>query len=389
MNNFVFHNPTRLIFGKGQIAALAKEVPAGGTILLLYGGGSIKQNGVYEQVMEALGDRRVLTYGGIEANPTYETLMKAVELAREEGVTFLLSVGGGSVLDGTKFVAAAIPFGGDPWDIPAGRAKVKEAVPLGAVLTLPATGSEMNGAAVISRKETREKLAFVSPKVYPVFSILDPETTYSLPPRQVANGVVDAFVHVMEQYLTHPTGTDLQDRMAEAVLLTLIDIGPKVMEGPPDYATRATFMWTATMALNGVIGAGTVQDWSTHVIGHEITALYGIDHARTLAAVLPALMDVQREVKREKILQYGERVWGLREGPAEERIDAAIARTVAFFEEMGLPARLEAYEEVARDTPEQVANRLEGRSALPIGERSDITAGKVREILGKSMLSET
>jgi NADP-dependent alcohol dehydrogenase len=385
MNNFVFQNPTRIYFGKGQIAALESAVPSDTPIMLLYGGGSIKQNGVYDQVKEALGTRQVIEFGGVEPNPTYETLMKAVHLAREKGVGFLLSVGGGSVLDGTKFVAAAIPLESEPWDILTGKVKVSEALPLGSVLTLPATGSEMNGASVISRLETGQKLAFVSPHVYPKFSILDPETTYSLPPRQLANGLVDAFVHVIEQYLTYPASAPLQDRLAESVMQTLVEIAPAVLSGEPDYETRATFMWTATMALNGVIGVGVPQDWSTHVIGHELTALYGIDHARTLAAVLPSLMHVQRDVKQEKLLQFAARVWDVRSGSPDQRIDAAIDRTATFFESLGIPSRLSAYEEVSPETPGLLAKRLEARGALPIGERSNMDRGRIERIVKGSL----
>lgn len=385
MDNFTYHNPTKLYFGRGQIARLDEAVPRDGTTLLLYGGGSIKRNGVYDQVRAALGDRAVLEFGGIEPNPTYETLMKAVELARREHVTFLLAVGGGSVLDGTKFVAAAIPFEGEPWDLLARGAKPKSAVPLGDVLTLPATGSEMNAYAVISRTSTRQKLSFGSKHVFPRFSILDPETTFSLPERQVANGVVDAFVHVMEQYLTYPAGALLQDRMAESILQTLVEIGPKTLAHPHDYDLRATFMWSATMALNGIIGVGVPQDWATHGIGHELTALYGIDHARTLAVVLPSLMHVQREGKRARLLQYAARVWQLTEGDEDARIDGAIEKTAAFFEQMGLPSRLSAYAGVAPDTPDTVARRLAERKAVPMGERNDLTAERVRAILARSL----
>ncbi len=385
MDNFTYYNPTKLYFGRGQIAKLDEAVPRDGTTLLLYGGGSIKRNGVYEQVREALGDRTVLEYGGIEANPTYETLMGAVELARAQGVTFLLAVGGGSVLDGTKFVAAAIPFEGEPWDILRRKAPVREARPLGAVLTLPATGSEANPVAVISRRQTQEKLAFSSPLVFPRFSVLDPATTFSLPPRQVANGIVDAFTHVLEQYLTYPAHAPLQDRMAEAILLTLLEVGPKTLEDPEDYDTRATFMWCATMALNGLIGLGVPQDWATHRIGHELTALHGIDHARTLAVILPSLLRHQRQGKRAKLLQYAERVWGLTEGPEDDRVEQAIARTAAFFEQLDVPTSLRRYEAVTPDTVEAVAERLKERGFYPLGERRDIGPDDVRAILTASL----
>ncbi|BET65193.1 iron-containing alcohol dehydrogenase [Opitutales bacterium ASA1] len=379
MENFVFRNPTKIVFGKGQIAHLARELPADARILLTYGGGSIMANGVYAQTKAALGDRTVFELSGIEPNPRYETLMRGVALVKEHKLDYLLSVGGGSVLDGTKFIAAAVPFTeGDPWRILSENAEVKSALPIGAVLTLPATGSESNGAAVISRDD--QKLAFINPLVYPVFSILDPETTFTLPPRQIANGVIDSFVHVMEQYMTYPAAAPLQDRFAESLLQTLIEIGPQLMAKPGDYDLHATFMWTATLALNGLIGAGVPQDWATHIIGHELTALHGTDHARTLAVVLPSLLDVQRVGKREKLLQWAERVWGVREGTPEERIDAAIARMRAFFESLGVPTRLSGH-----GIPDTVAavveQRLAARKVDAIGERGDITPAVVRRIL--------
>ncbi|MEM9665476.1 MAG: iron-containing alcohol dehydrogenase [Bacteroidota bacterium] len=385
MKNFEFHNPTRIYFGTGQIATLSDAVPRAGTTLLLYGGGSIKRNGVYDQVKDALGDRSVIEFGGIEANPTYETLMKAVAVAREADVRFLLSVGGGSVLDGTKFVAAAVPFEGDPWTILSEKKKPATALPLGAVLTLPATGSEMNPNAVISRRDTQEKLAFASPLLYPVFSVLDPETTFSLPPRQVANGIVDTFVHVMEQYLTYPAGAPLQDRFAEGILQTLIEEGPKTLSDPTDYTSRANLFWCSTLALNGLLRCGVPTDWATHVIGHELTALYGIDHARTLAVVLPSLLANQRAGKREKLLQYAHRVWHLTEGADDERIDQAIQRTAAFFESLGVPARLSRYDDVTPDTPQRVARRLKDRGATALGERGAVTPEQVAAILSDSL----
>ncbi len=380
MQNFEFHNPVKILFGKGQIAAIAREIPAGVKILLTYGGGSIKANGVYDQVKTALAGREVIEFGGIEPNPRYETLLRAVDLARREGAGFLLAVGGGSVLDGTKFIAAAVPFQGEPWDILAKGARVASALPLGSVLTLPATGSEMNFYAVISRQETREKLAFGAPAVYPRFSVLDPETTFTLPERQIANGVVDAFAHVMEQYLTYPVNAPLQDRMAEAILLTLIEEGPKTLAAPRDYDARANIMWCATMALNGLIGCGVPSDWSTHMIGHELTALHGLDHARTLAIILPAVMRVKRGNKRAKLLQFAARVWGIEAGAEDERIDAAIERTRRFFESLGVPTRLSAYG-IGDGTAEQVARRLERRGMATLGERRDTDARQIREIV--------
>ncbi|MBF0326307.1 MAG: iron-containing alcohol dehydrogenase [Alphaproteobacteria bacterium] len=382
MDNFTYHNPVKLIFGKGQIAQVGRDIPKGSRVLFAFGGGSIKANGIHAQVVDALGQAGLtfVEFSGIEPNPRYETLMKAVELARAEKLDFILAVGGGSVVDGCKFIAAAIPFEGDCWDIVAKRARLKSAVPLGVVLTLPATGSEMNAFSVVSREETGEKLGFGSPAVMPRFSVLDPESTYSLPPRQLGNGIVDAFVHVLEQYLTQPADAPLQDRLAEAVLATLVEIAPKVMATPPDYQARANLMWCATMALNGLIGQGVPQDWSTHMIGHELTALYGIDHARSLAAVWPGVAAVRREAKRAKLLQFAARVWGLTEGAEDTRIDQAVAKTRAFFESVGVPAGTIAAG-IPAEAAQLVSARLSERGGLPLGEDGAIGAAEVRAIL--------
>jgi NADP-dependent alcohol dehydrogenase len=384
MFDFTFHNPTKILFGKNAIELIGEEIPADARILMTYGGGSIKRNGVYERVMHALKGKPVTQFGGIEPNPRYETLIPAVELVRREEIDFLLAVGGGSVLDGTKFIAAAVPFEGDPWDILEKRAEVRKALPIGAVLTLPGTGSEMNGYAVITRWEKKAKLAFYSPLVYPRFAALDPQTTFSLPSRQTANGIVDAFVHVMEQYLTYPVNAPLQDRMAEAILLTLIEQAPKVFEKPTDYDTRASIMWCATTALNGIIGVGVPQDWATHAIGHEITALYDIDHARTLAIVLPGTMEVRRREKREKLLQYAERVWGIREGDEDSRIDEAIERTREFFESGGIPTRLSAYGIGAEAIP-AIVQQLRAHGMTALGEHGDITPEVAARILERCL----
>lgn len=382
MYNFEFKNPVKILFGKGKIAKIAKELPKNKKILLTYGGGSIFKNGVYDQVKAATKDFNVIEFGGIEANPHYETLMKAVALVKEEKVDYLLSVGGGSVLDGTKFIAAAALFeGDDPWDICAKRSEIniQKAIPIGAVLTLPATGSEMNGNAVVTRVSTEEKLAFDSPAVMPQFSVLDPEVIFSLPDRQVANGIVDAFIHVMEQYLTFPVNSPLQDRFAEGILHTLIEEGPKVLADRNDYEAAANFMWSATMALNGLIGMGVPQDWGTHMIGHELTAYHGIDHARTLAIVLPGMMHIRRKEKQEKILQYGERIWGISEGTVDERIDRTIAKTIAFFESVGIKTTLPDYE-VPVETIGRITSRFEERE-MKIGEKADIGPKEIQLIL--------
>lgn len=386
MNNFVFHNPVRVLFGKGQIAAIAKEIPADARVLLTAGGGSIKENGVHDQVRRALDGRDVREFWGIEPNPQYRTLMKAVELARQDKVDYLLAVGGGSVCDGTKFIAAAVGFEGDPWDLLAKRARLTSALPMGAVLTLPATGSEMNSFAVVSREG--DKRAFGNALLYPRFSVLDPETTFSLPARQIGNGIVDAFTHTMEQYLTFPAEAPLQDRFAESILRTLIEVGSVTFAEPRNYDARATLMWAATMALNGIIGVGVPQDWATHNVGHELTALYGIDHARTLALVLPSMLRVRREAKRAKLLQYAERVWGLAGGPGgaddDARIDDAIEKTRAFFESVGVPTRLGAYGLGAEVVPAVLGN-LAGRGEIALGERRDVGRDTVEQVLTASL----
>jgi len=384
MLNFTFHNPTRIAFGEGQIKELRQLVPAGARVLLTYGGGSIKHNGVYDQVKTALKDFTVVEFGGIEPNPSYETLSKAVALVRAEQIDFLLAVGGGSVVDGTKYIAAAARYDGDGWDILTKQLKVKAAVALGCVLTLPATGSESNGFAVITKQATQQKLSFGSPKVYPQFAVLDPTVTYSLPAKQLANGVVDAYIHVMEQYLTYPVGAAVQDRFAEGLLLTLLEFGPKAMQDPQDYNIRANLMWTATMALNGLIGVGVPQDWSTHMIGHQLTALYGLDHAQTLAIVLPAVMQQQREQKREKLLQYGRRVFNLQHQDEERLIDETISHTRAFFEQMGVPTRLADYG-INAEAKAAVLAKLAELKADRLGEHGDITPEVVAQILQRAL----
>lgn len=380
MQNFTFSNPTKIVFGEGQIKEIANLVPAGARILVTYGGGSIKKNGVYEQVVKALEGKTWFEFSGIEPNPHYETLMKAVELVKKEKIDFLLPVGGGSVIDGTKLIAAAVNFEGEPWDIMAKHQPFFSALPIGCVLTLPATGTESNGNSVITKAATQEKLSFGSPLVYPQFAILDPTTTYSLPPRQIANGAVDAFVHIMEQYLTYPVDAKVQDRFAEGLLMTLIEEGPRSLKEPTNYAVRANVMWAATMALNGLIGVGVPQDWATHMIGHELTAMHGLDHAQTLAVVLPAVMQHQRDKKRAKLLQYGRRVWNLNHADEDALIDAAIAATKNFFEQMGTPTTLSGYG-VGRDSIPKLVDMLVKHELLALGEHGVITPEVSREIL--------
>ena len=383
MLNFDFYNPTRILFGTDKIPELARWVPADARVLLLYGGGSAQKTGTLDQVKTALGERTFFEFGGIEPNPTYETLMRAVEQVKRDNIDFLLAVGGGSVIDGSKFVAAAACFDGEPWSIleTHGRS-ITAALPLGAVLTLPATGSEMNSGAVVTRKATQTKLAFSSVHCFPVFSVLDPTKTYTLPTQQIANGIVDAFVHTVEQYLTYPVQALAQDRIAEGLLQTLIEIAPTALAEPPDYDSRANLMWTATLALNGIVGAGVPQDWATHMIGHELTALYNLDHARTLAIVLPSLLHVQREPKRAKLLQYAERVWHIARdsGTEDQRIDQAIARTRAFFESVGIATRLQDYG-VGAEAVDAVVAQLTAHKMVALGEQRSITPEVSRAIL--------
>lgn len=407
MYNFSFHNPTRILFGQGEIARIGECIPAQARILITYGGGSVVRFGVLDEVKAALGERFCLEFGGIEPNPSYETLMPAVELIRRNNIDFLLAVGGGSVIDGTKFLAAAACWiGSDPWDILLdGGATVQKALPFGTVLTLPATGSEMNCGAVISRNVTRvalpaanganagvslitksqhDKLVFSSPLVYPQFSVLDPTKSYTLPAQQTANGIVDAFVHILEQYLTFPVDAKVQDRFAEGLLLTLLEEGPRVLADPQNYDARANLMWAATMALNGLIGCGVPQDWATHMLGHEITALHGLDHAQTLAVVMPSLMQAQRDVKRQKLLQYAERIWDLHDRDDDKRIDLAISRTRDFFELLGINTRLADYG-IGSEALDALVAKLDQHGRYPLGERQDITLERSRTILAAAI----
>jgi NADP-dependent alcohol dehydrogenase len=379
MNNFAFQNTTKLIFGKGTIATLANEIPTDKRILMTYGGGSIKANGVYDQVKNALKNHFFIEFAGIEPNPTYETLIKAVDIVKEQKIDFLLAVGGGSVIDGTKFIAAAVVYNGDPWDLLVDQNNITAALPLASVLTLPATGSEMNGNAVISKKATHEKLAFGTAKTYPVFSILDPEVTYSLPKRQIANGIVDTFIHVCEQYLTFPSQAMIQDRFAEGILATLTELGEKVVADNTNYDLMSNFMYSATIALNGFISMGVPQDWATHSIGHELTALHGLDHAVTLAIVQPSLWRVMREEKKAKLLQYGERVWNIAQGSADERVDAIINATENFYRSVGMKTKLSEHG-IGNESFDTIVDRFTQRGWI-LGENQTITPDKIREIL--------
>ena len=379
MNNFSYKNTTEIHFGQGQITAITNSIPKDKKILVTYGGGSIKGNGVYDQVVAALAEHNWDEFSGIEPNPQYDTLMKAVERIRAEGFDYLLAVGGGSVVDGTKFIAAAVNFEGEEaWDILAKQGEIKTALPLGCVLTLPATGSETNSGAVVTRG--KEKLAFGNPLVRPQFAVLDPQTTLSLSERQTSNGVVDAFVHVMEQYLTYPVNAKIQDRFAEGILLTLVEEGPKLIDDLQDMEARTNVMWAATQALSGLIGVGVPQDWATHMIGHELTGNFGVDHGRSLTIVLPAIMQVCREEKKAKLLQYAERIWNITEGSEDARIDAAIEQTKAFFSAMKTPVSLSEIDLTKADIDTAMVS-LEAHGMTKLGENGTIDLPRSRQIL--------
>ena len=384
MKNFEYFNPTKIVFGEGSIAQLKDLIPLESRVLMLYGGGSIRKNGVYQQVTDALRDHELFEFGGIEPNPEYATLMKAVELVRENKIDYLLAVGGGSVIDGTKFVAmAALYQGEDPWDIvDQGLAsKLKEALPFGTVLTLPATSSEMNNKSVISNHEKCRKKSFASDLIYPKFSILDPTVTYSLPKKQVRNGLVDAYIHVLEQYLTYPVGATMQDRQSEALLMTIHEIALSALEmDPPDYTARSNYMWVCSNALNGLVGMGVPQDWATHGIGHALTVLYGLDHAESLAVVLPWLMWYKREQKQDKLLQYGSRVLGQNAEHPAEQIDKTIEALSAFFHSLGMPTTLTAYGLDPDKVAEEMQKQLEDEK-FTRGEHRDVTPAAAAEIL--------
>jgi NADP-dependent alcohol dehydrogenase len=387
MLNFELYNPVNYVFGKGQIAKLTDLVPSNTKILLAYGGGSIFKNGVYDQVKAALPNHDIVEFGGIEPNPRFETLMKAVEIIRAEKIGFILAVGGGSVIDGVKFISAAVNFEGNEADILKKRILFKDVskvIPFGTVLTLPATGSEMNSGAVVTIEATQEKLTLGGSALFPVFSIVDPTVITSLPKRQLQNGVVDAFTHVMEQYLTYTHDALLQDRISESILQTLIEIGPDVVENPTDYKLASNFVWSATMALNGLIQKGVPSDWATHMIGHELTALYEIDHARTLAIIGPNLYRVMFDTKKEKLAQYGQRVWNIQGNSTEEIAEKAIEKTVEFFHKMGMKTKISENAENIEKTADFIVNRFEERGWKAMGEKQNITLEKVRAIVEMS-----
>lgn len=385
MLNFEFKNPTKIIFGRDQISKIATEIPQGAKVMMLYGGGSIKANGIYEQVTKALEGFEVVEFSGIPANPEYDILLEALRIIKAEKIDFMLAVGGGSVTDGVKFLSAAALFeGAEPWDILKNSIRTFKGLPFGTVLTIPATGSEMNSGAVITRKTTQEKLSMGGPGLFPVFSILDPQVIASIPKRQLANGITDAFTHVLEQYMTYPTKAFLQDRFAESIMQTLIEIAPRVMDNPADYEAAANFMWSCTMALNGLIQKGVPTDWSVHAIGHELTALFGIDHARTLAVIVPSHYRFNFEAKKEKLAQYGQRVWGLAEGDTDAVAEAAIEKTEAFFSSLEIDITLSAYTDQFEGTAEKIEQRFQERGWLGLGEHKKLSPADVAKIVTMS-----
>ncbi|WP_022958844.1 iron-containing alcohol dehydrogenase [Spongiibacter tropicus] len=379
---FSFVNPTQIHFGQGQIARIASAIPRDARVLLLYGGGSIKRNGVYEQAVAAMEGFTWQEFAGVEPNPTVETLNRAVEQVKAEGLSYILAVGGGSVIDGAKYVAAAACYDGDGWDILLGKHRVAEALPIGAVLTLPATGAESNGGSVVTKAATQEKLNFVSPLVQPHFAVLDPDVMKTLPERQLANGLVDAWVHTCEQYLTMPTEAMVQEGYAEVLLRSLKTLGEQFAQRDSD-AWRANLMLAANQALNGFIGSGVPQDWATHMIGHELTALYGVDHGRSLAIVQPSLLRHQIEYKRAKLEQMARNVFELSDGDAlAERCVDAIE---AFYHSLGVATQLTEHDGDKAAAIDTIVARLESHGMVKLGERRAITPAESREILQQAV----
>lgn len=386
MLNFEFKNPTKILFGKGEIAKISKEIPKDSKILIIYGGGSIKNNGIYDQVKDALKEYELYEFGGVPANPEYEVLINALQYIKEKNITFLLAVGGGSVIDGTKFLSAAAFYDGEPWEIlkKSVRTMEGEGMPFGSILTLPATGSEMNSGYVISRRETQEKLSSGGPGLFPQFSVLDPEVVRSIPKRQIVNGITDAYTHVLEQYMTTPSSADLQERIAESILISLQETAPKVMTDHFDYDAAGNFMWCCTMALNGLIQKGVITDWAVHAMGHELTAYFGIDHARTLAIIAPSHYRYHFEDKKGKLAQYAERVWGIKEGTIEEKAKQGIKKLEDFFHSLAIQTRLSEYTEDYQGTAERVEKAFTERNWLGLGEYKKLTPQDAYKIVEMS-----
>jgi NADP-dependent alcohol dehydrogenase len=385
MLNFEFKNPTKIHFGKGLIEKVATEIPANAKVLMLYGGGSIMKNGIYEQVKLALKNFEVVEFSGIPANPEYAILLEALDIIKTQNITYLLAVGGGSVIDGTKFLSSAALYKGDnPWDILEKGIKTDVGMPFGVVLTLPATGSEMNSGSVISRAETKQKFGMGGPGLFPQFSILDPTVISSIPQNQIANGITDAFTHVLEQYMTYPIGANLQDRFAESIMQNLIEVAPVITKNPNDYNAQCEFMWSCTMALNGLIQKGVPTDWAIHAMGHELTALFKIDHARTLAIIMASHYNFNFEAKKEKLAQMASRVYGINQGTVDEKAKAAIEKTVSFFHSLGIKTRLSEYTENYKDIAPFIFKNFTERGMTGIGEHKNITPADVVKILEMS-----
>jgi NADP-dependent alcohol dehydrogenase len=389
MNNFEHYNPTRILFGKEQVHQLAVQInnfTHGKKILIAFGGGSIIKSGLLNKIKTVLSDFELSEFGGIEANPEFTTLMKAVDLVKDQKIDFILAVGGGSVIDGVKFISGASKYDGDPWDVLLRKdgCVFSSALSFGTVLTLPATGSEANSGAVVSRSELKEKRTMGGPMFFPRFSVCDPTVVATLPVRQLANGIIDSFMHTMEQYITYPTGNLLQERQAEAILSTLIEIAPEVMKDPADYKAASNLMWCATHALNGNLRCGVPTDWVTHMIGHELTAFYGIDHAATLAIIAPRLYLNQFEHKKEKLAQYGQRVWNLK-GTQEEIAKQAIQKTEEFFNSLGVKTKISAYTNDYSWISETIKERFVERNWIAMGERQAITPDDVASIVQNSI----
>ncbi len=385
MENFNFYNPTKIIFGKDRLGELDNLVPKDANVLILYGGGSVKKYGTLQKVISALKGRSITEFAGIEPNPLYETLVKAVEIVKNKDIDFLLAVGGGSVIDGTKFINLAVNYKGSPSDLLVDYSKqssVKNSLQMGTIITLPATGSEMNSGGVITFNHGKHVI--MNPVLYPYFSIIDPTLTFSLPAIQVANGIVDSFIHVAEQYVTLPAEGRFQDRTAEGILQTLIEIGKQTIDNPTDYDARANLSWCSTMALNGLIGCGVPNDWATHMIGHELTAMFGIDHAQTLAIIQPSLWEIRKDKKREKLIQYAERVWNISEEDDNIKIKLAIVKTREFFESLGIKTHMSDYG-ITIDKIDDIVEALEKHGLTALSETKDLTPDISRSILGNAM----
>lgn len=373
---FDYHNPTRIVFGPDSFAQLPALLPADARVLLLYGGGSIKKNGVYDGIRAALAGRDLVEFGGVEANPTLATLNLAVDLVRREKIGFILGVGGGSVADGAKYVACAALYDGDGWDIVIGKHVPQQALPVGVVLTLPATGSESNAGSVVTNTKTQDKRAFFVPPARPRFAVLNPMVMASLPVRQLENGIVDAFVHVCEQYLTYPVGALVQDGYAEAVMKALVKLGATFdRHAEPEW--QQNLMWAANQALCGVIGVGVPQDWATHRIAVELTALWGIDHGRTLAIIQPALLRELIEYKREKLEQFGREVFGLDAPSAED----AIAALETFYRSVNMPLHLRDAGISDADAADRVLAGLRAHGKMTLGGHAGIDEAKTERIV--------